>query len=533
MPKYFRVNLKDKFNNIVYPNIHNKWQFDSAGNVTVDTGNIKLKGGHIMGEDDKLLYVTLKTEQTIDASKTFTKHLFLGGINSGADTCASKIIFGTKTNFYSRIAGDTNGLIALYNKDNDTTKAVIFDPNNNTFRPAYAGNKIFSLGLDNARWNSFYGTTANFAGDITINSNGATGWRGIIGAMADNDRWYIGGAGSSSDNGYMMIASGDNGNEPIYVRQYKDGNPPTGTINRTLTLLDSSGNTTFPGNLIMTGGKHLKVNSNAAAKFVPTSGCGICSGQDQATTADANIRIYSWYGIGFTPSIASQTIPQGENAVYINVRNGQLFARGTITAPTFSGTATKATADASGNTITSTYKRVDGINQYITFTTGGANNEVGYRKILEQTLTAWKNCRLTMMVNSRHQGNGMLCVSISLAGTLAEWTGQVVYFGDTVQYTSPFRAFYNPANGLFRLFYHHSDYSSCKMTIASINGFNYPSNGAWSTSIPSSGTELGRYQVGPDVARNLGGARYIRAGAIGTWNSNYANYSNETVFFAW
>lgn len=61
--------------------------------------------------------------------------------------------------------------------------------------------------------------------------------------MADNDfcRILVGG---SSNAGYVEIATADDGNEPIYVRQY------TGvfsTVTRTLTLLDGSGNTQFPG----------------------------------------------------------------------------------------------------------------------------------------------------------------------------------------------------------------------------------------------------------------------------------------------
>jgi hypothetical protein len=40
----------------------------------------------------------------------------------------------------------------------------------------------------------------------------------------------------------------------------------------------------------------------------------------------------SWWGIGFSPSISGQPVPQGENAVWINARTGDLNARGQITA---------------------------------------------------------------------------------------------------------------------------------------------------------------------------------------------------------
>lgn len=65
----------------------------------------------------------------------------------------------------------------------------------------------------------------------------------IYGYMAANDGWRILGGGSN-DTGYLEIATQDNGDEAIYVRQY-NGN--FSSLKRTLTLLDGSGNTTIPG----------------------------------------------------------------------------------------------------------------------------------------------------------------------------------------------------------------------------------------------------------------------------------------------
>lgn len=68
--------------------------------------------------------------------------------------------------------------------------------------------------------------------------------------MADNDSFRIR-CGGPSNQGWVEIATADDGTEPIYVRQY------TGvfsSIARTLTLLDGSGNTICPGNLLTYGG---------------------------------------------------------------------------------------------------------------------------------------------------------------------------------------------------------------------------------------------------------------------------------------
>ena len=68
----------------------------------------------------------------------------------------------------------------------------------------------------------------------------------VRGNMADNDQFRILVGGTATNAGYAEIATADDGTEPIYVRQY------TGvfsTLTRTATLLDGSGNTSFPGTI--------------------------------------------------------------------------------------------------------------------------------------------------------------------------------------------------------------------------------------------------------------------------------------------
>jgi hypothetical protein len=67
--------------------------------------------------------------------------------------------------------------------------------------------------------------------------------------MADNDQFRILVGGTATIAGYAEIATADDGTEPIYVRQY------TGvfsSLTRTATLLDGSGNTSFPGTVSAT-----------------------------------------------------------------------------------------------------------------------------------------------------------------------------------------------------------------------------------------------------------------------------------------
>jgi hypothetical protein len=89
-------------------------------------------------------------------------------------------------------------------------------------------------------------------------SNSGTGKRGIQGTCGDNDFWFIGGGATASNAGFLEIATGDDGQsagaaEPIYVSQYGPGDVLTGTLFRRATLLDASGNTSFPGSLSIGG----------------------------------------------------------------------------------------------------------------------------------------------------------------------------------------------------------------------------------------------------------------------------------------
>ena len=94
-------------------------------------------------------------------------------------------------------------------------------------------------------------------------ADGANSMYGIRGMSTVDDPWFVGGASTGDDAGYLEIATGDNsggtnsGGE-IYVRQYSGsgiGGAPwyggSGTIQHTLTLLDNVGNTTIPNSLLV------------------------------------------------------------------------------------------------------------------------------------------------------------------------------------------------------------------------------------------------------------------------------------------
>jgi len=88
--------------------------------------------------------------------------------------------------------------------------------------------------------------TSTAATGLTMNLTGTNSANLIYAQMGDNDQFRILVGASATNAGFVEIATADDGTEPIYVRQY------TGvftTVARTATLLDSSGHTTFPGNV--------------------------------------------------------------------------------------------------------------------------------------------------------------------------------------------------------------------------------------------------------------------------------------------
>ena len=108
---------------------------------------------------------------------------------------------------------------------------------------------------------SITGTSAGVVRTVTGTSSAEL----VRGNMGDNDQARILVGATASNAGYLEIATADDGTEPIYVRQY------TGvfsSLTRTATLLDGSGNTSFPGTVTaptFSGG--LSGNASTASKW--------------------------------------------------------------------------------------------------------------------------------------------------------------------------------------------------------------------------------------------------------------------------
>ena len=370
-----------------------------------------------------------------------------------------------------------------------------------------------------------------------------------------NDYGRIASGATAENAGWMEIASCDNGNEPVYARQY------TGvftTIKNTLTLLDANGDT------VMSNNKGLSVGWGS--RQVRQGGSWVHGGGDAASVDDANLRFGSWFGIGWYPTISGQPVAQGKNAMWLNVRtgvldvysnitshNGYLAANwdatrrlvlggggsyawidsrnssnnvlcnivlqdnkvvignyaessrfvsvvGTGTQPYQCNSTTLNTnlnADLLDGYHQSSFLRADGVNQHVTLT-GGSGNTEGYRLVLEATVTSgWSINSMTLLVSSRHSGTGT--ISLVFHTTNREGTayvGSLNYYGSNISLgNTMWRLFYNTTTKKIRLFWYFYDYNDCQVSILNRRGVTTNiSNGIWYTTLPSdNGNELPSY----------------------------------------
>ncbi|MCX8522440.1 hypothetical protein OF897_00695 [Chryseobacterium formosus] len=142
---------------------------------------------------------------------------------------------------------------------------------------------------------------------------------GISGVIADNDYWRVYGSNTGSNQGYLEIATGDDGDEPIHVRQYVG---EFQNLLRTATLLDANGNTEFP-------------NTTRTKKLIanyPTSTLGQNLGSGGIGNT-LELRNYDAYGTNFWSNDGGSGFIQQQRfdgnpaayALFLQPLGGQLF----------------------------------------------------------------------------------------------------------------------------------------------------------------------------------------------------------------
>lgn len=228
---------------------------------------------------------------------------------------------GTSANSWS-IHNNNGKFYINKNNSNGSTGSELCNVNGNwgigTVSPSYklhvGGNAYVASGLTSG-------------GDIILNQNGSTGTRQLRIQCGDNDYGRIAAGATTANAGWMEIATADDGNEPIYVRQYSG---VYSTVKRTLTLLDGSGNTSMPGSLTVAG-TTTSGNFNTGGRYISNyaSNTYINSVTNAVLTCN-----YSGYGgILCAPvkggRITLSTYPSNDNMVYLGYATSSQISAGT------------------------------------------------------------------------------------------------------------------------------------------------------------------------------------------------------------
>lgn len=179
----------------------------------------------------------------------------LGGLAlAGARNNAANQVVRTDGNGYAQFGwiNTTSGAIGSINK--------IYCSNDDYIRYMTVANFKTALGINNVENTADANKNVNTAKLLRPNTlTGANAADIVYAQMADNDYFRIRIGGTGSNAGYAEIATADDGTEPIYVRQY------TGvfsSLTRTATLLDGSGNTSFPGTVTASSFNDTAANAN-------------------------------------------------------------------------------------------------------------------------------------------------------------------------------------------------------------------------------------------------------------------------------
>ena len=252
-----------------------------------------------------------------------------------------------------------------------------------------------------------FGTSSPAEKVDVVGNIGVTGY--IQSVVGTNDYWRISGGGSSNA-GYLEISTGDDGTEPIYFTQYTGA-----SVTNQITLLDGSGNTTFPKNV--TVGNDLIVTDDLTVQgdnvnLAQSTTIGYNENNDRANRPE--VQSTSGNSSGFRVMAPNATTSAQSNSTVFgsnDIDNGEflnLRATGSTSAP-FSvriGKYTAGVLGASGKSINftdnvTTYASVNPSGPTVgtdlttkTYVDGLPDNNTTYA-VSAETATGGANLRLT------------------------------------------------------------------------------------------------------------------------------------------
>ena len=543
MPKYYRVNLKDKENNIIYPNIHNNWTFDKDGNVNINSnitlGNnnfIKLSfsqddrklmlnqcnvnyivpnGGWAMGIDYRTQSNTTFGAIGCVGEKETIKYFYIGANYNNpffkVDNLGNASIKGTfavngtalKTNGNFFLDGTASGIL------NTTTKIIFSTGDRKNIHAVITANSSGEIAfLNSLNEDTFKQKMIAYKPQISAfvcQTNEA------FNLGTSDDRWgslyardgyfrsyvYSGDyAGFGVDRNYYFMLGGQDSYTWIDLRRKSDG----AVVNNLLFYPDKL--TTNK----MQGWKSICIPKNG------TQGYGLCNADDKSIIRDHNNKNVTVDATGGTLCLAY------ENTVGIDILKGKvkINSSGEITAPKFHGIADSL----------STLRNSSVINLG---NCGSSGDYVKIATMVRNTSSGGNGSFIFIITGTNAYGglpNAVICeltprvdggYYMSMFGHASDNLHLGIVYGNGVKDVWLRRLSFCSYNRIYIL-----DSQGVSSIGKLAQQSNAPSNVSWITSkYPITGTQ------GKANVKNL------NAGTVGTWNSEYSGYENGTVMFCW
>ena len=224
-----------------------------------------------LSENTNLYYTDARVKTKLNAETVISGSKTISGISLGSNLATLTIgtgLSGTSYNGSTAVTIANSGVTSIVAGTgisiNQGTAAV-------TVTNSITNNNQLTNG---AGYITSTGTAAAINQTISAGSEGNL----VFATIGTNDFFRIRGGGGSNA-GFVEIATADDGTEPIYVRQY------TGeftSLTRTATLLDGSGNTSFPGTITSAGNTIItsaNIGSQTVSSATSVTGTSTISGK--------------------------------------------------------------------------------------------------------------------------------------------------------------------------------------------------------------------------------------------------------------
>jgi uncharacterized protein YunC (DUF1805 family) len=368
-------------------------------------------------------------------------------------------------------------------------------------------------------WNQNTTGNAATATAVIATVTGTNSTELVRGNMADNDQFRILVGGTATNAGYVEIATADDATEPIYVRQY------TGvfsSLTRTATLLDGSGNTSFPGTVTAAGATF---SSNVYSTY--NTATGIANNAfNNAKTILGNIHIQNGSGTSGDNKQAAITFQGGtstEAQAGIYVSNNS------------------STGTAMGFATTDSY--ATGPQLFMTATNGGVVNFPRAVPTYAGTSLVYNSGIWSIKIRGTDNtyANGLLQ---SGAGRADDATGDTWIFVDSLGSDSnKWGIKHNQLSNRIEFWGNNTGNSYIQMDTGVYNGNvtgnvtgNVSGNAATATSATSAGTSTNLYGTGGSyIASSTGGKSYqnviqVREAGLGGAQGNDMTYAPRLGF---